>query len=310
MVSNQPAVYSVKNFKQKMIDTSRRLAYLHTFYLMIIFVAIGSLFISFAYFALYSWYDYNDPIPRFFEYDLFPGLGITMAVLAVPGLLGMAFRVILLFNLSTHFDDMKHAYPFLKPKVEKLKGFLLLGPVGEIVAVFIVPLVGNLVGAVITLYSYNLIKEIFNDLKMNNLYEGEVRNDLFYSYLSLIVIFPAISITSLILIWLTNLNILHFILIGITLLVLIVSLVWHSIAFFKFSNDTKLLKEPPPVIYPQEQYAAYQPTAQPQPQPTGDFVPAKKVLDSEVTEPKFCVNCGFKLDTKMRFCPECGANIK
>jgi hypothetical protein len=311
MIGNQPTAFRVKNFREKMIETSRRLAYLHTFYLIVIFVALGSLFISFAYLAWGVWWDYP---PRsgikFFEDHLFPALGITMAVLAVPGLMGMAFRVILLFNLSTHFNDMSLTYPFLKQKAEKLKGFLILGPVGEIVAVFIVPLVGNLVGAVITLYSFNIIRDIFKDLKYNNLYEGEERNDLFYSYMSLIVVFPATAATSLIVIWLTYSDILNIILICLTLLVLIGFLIWHTIAFYRFSNDVKLLKEPLPVMVQQEQYAAYQPKSQPQPQHAIDFVPVKKVLEEEVLEPKYCVNCGFKLDTKMKFCPECGATIK
>ncbi len=310
MISNQPTSFKVKDFREKMIETSRRLAYLHTFYLIVIFVAIGSLFISFAYLAWGFWWDYPPPPGvRFFEDHLFPGLGITMAVLAVPGLIGMAFRVILFFNLSTHFNDMSLSYPYLKQKTDKLKGFLILGPVGEIVAVFIVPLVGNLVGAVITLYSFNIIRDILKDLKYNNLYKGEVRNDLSYSYISLIVVFPAVAATSLIIIWLTYIDILNYILVSLTLLILIGSLIWHILAFYRFSNDVKLLKEPHPVTIPQEEYAVYQPTLQPQPQPAGDFVAAKKVLEKEEIEPKFCVNCGFKLETKMKFCPECGANI-
>ena len=311
---NQP--YIMKSFKTKMKDESRKIAILHSFYLPTIFMALASLYISFAYLAWdFYWHtDWNDPLEIFFD-NLFYGLGITMSVLSVPLIVGLVLRIVFMLSLSSGISELGRTYTYLYPKTKRASSYLRIGVIIEIALAFVFPLVGNFGGAIVVLYSYYMLHDILADLKTKGLYDGETNKSLFNSYLMMVVIFPAVAVPSLIIMattWYTGFH--NYILAVLPIAVLLAGTIWHIIAFFNYAKNLEKIQDPSPEAiaaaqaYVPQGYAPYAPQPQyvypPQQAQYVQQTPQQPVEQKELGV--FCINCGAKLASDSKFCSSCG----
>jgi hypothetical protein len=312
----QAQPYNVESFKAKMKDESRRIAILNTVYIPTIFVAISSLYISFAFLAWdFIWYtDYSDPLELIFE-DLFYGLGITMSVLSIPLIVGLVLRIVFMINLSSAISELGRTYTYLYHKTRKVSSFLRTGVIVEIALVFVIPIVGNFGGAIVVLYAYYHLHEILEDLKSKGLYDGDVKKSLFYSYLMMVVIFPAVAIPSLVVMsatWYTGIH--NYILAILPIIIFLAGTIWHCVAFFDFSKSLENIQDPTPEAvaaartYVPQTYVPYAP--QPQyvypPQQAQYTQQPQQLTGNQGELGSFCITCGAKLEASAKFCPTCG----
>lgn len=308
--------YPIKSFKDKIKEDSRKMSLLHAFYLPTIFTMIASLYISFAFLAWdFWWYTSGDaPLELFFD-NLFNSLGITMSVFTIPIIAGCVLRILVMLSFSSSIQELGKTYPFVNAKAKKASSYLKLGVVVEIVTIFAFPLVGNLGGAVVVLYSYYILHDVFADLKSKGLYEGGTNKSLFNSYFSMIVIFPTVAILSLIIMAYTDYSGIHnYVLAVLPIAVLLIGTIWHIIAFFNFAKNMHKLKDPSPeaVVAAQQPrvpqgYVPYAPQAQyvPPPQQAQHIQQAPTSVE-EQSDVAFCINCGTKIGASVKFCPTCG----
>ncbi|MHA2308124.1 MAG: zinc ribbon domain-containing protein [Candidatus Heimdallarchaeaceae archaeon] len=296
-------------FKDKLVENTSKIAKINIIYFLFIFVAVTTLFVSFLFISspIFWWSSIYDS-PAFFIgfQQTLRSLGIILAILTVPGLTCIVFRFIYIFQMRTAFEEMANSYPFLRSSIKRATDFLLIGFFGEIITIFVIPLLGNLIAAIMVLYSFYALNQIFKELKHNGLYEGEENKLLFYSYLGLIVIFPIVGILSYIFISVFGYMILLIILAIICMLILTISTIMHILGFKKLVQNFKGIVIAPiakgqttpasAVAYqPAKQIAAQEPAVSPVQPPI-----------EEQTEFKYCSNCGHKIEGQSRFCSNCG----
>ena len=319
----QNQTYQIKSFKEKMTETSNKLAITHAFYLPSIFMAVASLYISFAFLAWdFCWHSDVVRLEIFYD-NLFEVLRITMSVLSVPLIAGCILRVIFMVNLASAINELGRTYPFVYYKTKRISTSLRVGVILEVAAAFVLPLIGNFGGAIVVLLAYNQLYEVLTDLKKNGLYNGSTEKSLFNSYLIIVGVFTGVSIISLLIMYGTPyVGAQNYIFAILPLVVLLAGTIWHGVAFFKFVKDLRLLKDPSPqeiaaaqqfvlpgyVPYtPQAQYAPPQQAHHPPPQQQVQYVqpPPKQPADQEEFG-SFCANCGARLKKAAKFCPTCG----
>ncbi|NPD89938.1 MAG: zinc-ribbon domain-containing protein [Asgard group archaeon] len=297
-------------FKVKLVENTSKIAKVNIIYFLFIFVAVSALFVSFLFISSpVFWRSTDFYHPAFFIgfQQTLRSLGIALAVLSVPGIICIVFRFIYIFQMKAAFDEMSNTYPFLRASIKRASDFLLIGFFGEIITIFVVPLLGNLVAAIMVLYSFYAFDQIFKEMKSKGLYEGEENKLLFYSYLGLVVIFPLVGILTYILVSVFSYMILLIILATICMLILTVSTIMHILGFMKLAQNFKGI--------------VVSPTApgQPTPTPVVAYQPAKQIAAQESTvslvQPpieqqtdfKYCSNCGHKIEDHSRFCSNCGS---
>ncbi|MCG3221353.1 MAG: hypothetical protein H7641_08230, partial [Candidatus Heimdallarchaeota archaeon] len=292
-------------FKDKLVENTTKIAKINIIYFLFIFVAVSALFVSFLFISSpVFWLSTDFYHPYFFIgfQQTLRSLGIALAVLSVPGIICIVFRFIYIFQMRTAFDEMSNTYPFLRGSIKRASDFLLIGFFGEIITIFVIPLLGNLVAAIMVLYSFYAFDQIFKELKSKGLYEGEENKLLFYSYLGLVVVFPLVGILTFILVSTLGYMILLIILAVICMLILTVSTIMHIQGFMKLAQNFKgLVVSPtapghptpaPAVAYqPAKQITAQEPTVLP-------VQPSKE----QQTDFKYCSNCGHKIEDRSRFC--------
>jgi len=308
--------YPLKSFKDKMKEDSRKLSLLHVLYLPTIFTMIASLYISFAFLAWDFWWytSGDDPLELFFD-NLFYSLGITMSVFTIPIIAGCVLRILVMLSFSSSIQELGKTYPFVNAKAKKASSYLKLGVVVEIVTIFAFPLVGNLGGAILVLSSYYILYDVLADLKSKGLYEGGTNKSLFNSYFTMIVVFPAVAIISLIIMAFTDYSGIHnYVLAILPITILLVGTIWHIIAFFNFAKNINKLKDPSPeaVVAAQKPivrqgYVPYAPQAQyTSPPQQAQYIQQAPKSVEELSEVAFCINCGTKISASTKYCPTCG----
>lgn len=297
-------------FKDKLVENTAKIAKINIVYFLFIFVAVSALFVSFLFISPpVFWWGTESSNPYFFRvFNLtLRSLGISLAVLTIPGLTCIVFRFIYIFQIRTALEEMSYAYPFLRSSIKRASDFLLIGFFGEIISIFVVPLLGNLIGGIMVLYSFYAIDQILKELKHNGLYEGEENKLLFYSYLGLVVVFPLVGILTYILVSVLGYMILLIVLAIICMLILTISTIMHILGFMKLAQNFKgIIVSPiamgqttpaPAVAYqPAKQIAAQEPAVS----------PVQPPIDQQ-TDFKYCSNCGHKIEDHSRFCSSCGS---
>ena len=292
-------------YKDKLVDYTSKIAKINFIYFMFIFAVISILFISFFFISFPKfWFSTSYADPFFFAvfHTTLRTLGIVLAILTIPGLTCIVLRFMYFFQLRSALEELSYAQPVVRPSVKRAADFLIIGVFGEIVSFLVVPLLGNLIGGIMVMYSFNTIDQILRELKIQGLYSGEENKLLFYSYLGLVVILPITGVLTCILVSVTQgIPGLAIILASIFMLVLIVSTILHLQGFRKLTQNFRGLQ----VFQPVSPTAEYTPPQKPIAEP----LPAKQPIPmiEEHTEFKYCSNCGHKLEQHSKFCSECGA---